>query len=88
MTMLRTFFEKPLDGQDTSHYFKDLEIWKEGEKYTKEQGKRPVIYITLKDIKPQTYKEALSKISMTVFDELDRHGELFENGKLTALQKI
>ena len=86
--MLRTFFEKPLDGQDTSHYFKDLEIWKEGEKYTKEQGKRPVIYITLKDIKPQTYKEALSKISMTVFDELDRHGELFENGKLTALQKI
>ena len=88
MTMLRTFFEKPLDGQDTSHYFKDLEIWKQGEKYTKEQGKRPVIYITLKDIKPQTYKEALSKISMTVFDELDRHGEVFESGKLTALQKI
>ena len=26
MTMLRTFFEKPMDGKDTSHYFKDLKI--------------------------------------------------------------
>ena len=32
MTMLQTFFEIPIDGNDTSHYFKDLEIWQQGEK--------------------------------------------------------
>ena len=51
MTMMRTFFEKPRDGKDTSHYFKNLKIWQAGERYTSEQGKRPVIYLTLKDIK-------------------------------------
>ena len=24
MTMMRTFFEKPCDGKDTSHYFRNL----------------------------------------------------------------
>ena len=33
MTMLRTFFEKPLDGKDTSHYFKNLKIWHAGEQF-------------------------------------------------------
>ncbi|MBO4556054.1 MAG: AAA family ATPase, partial [Elusimicrobiales bacterium] len=88
MTMLRTFFEKPLDGKDTSHYFKNLKIWQAGEEYKAEQGKYPVIYLTFKDIKPQTYKDAVSKISMAIFNELDRHAEIFESDKLTALQKI
>ena len=51
MTMLQTFFEKPLDGKDTSHYFTNLQIWQKGEKYRAEQGKRPVIFITFKDTK-------------------------------------
>jgi len=28
MSMLQTFFEKQMDGKDTSHYFKNLKIWK------------------------------------------------------------
>ena len=88
MTMMRTFFEKSVDGRDTSHYFKNLKIWQCGEKYTSEQGKRPVIYLTLKDIKPETFEEAITKIRMAMFDELDRHGEIFESDRLTALQKI
>ena len=50
MSMLQTFFEKPLDGKDTSHYFNNLKIWQEGEKYTSEQGKRPVISLSLKEV--------------------------------------
>ena len=36
MTMLQTFFEIPIDGKDTSHYFKDLAMWQQGEKYRAE----------------------------------------------------
>ena len=87
MTMLRTFFEKPSGGKDTNHYFKDLKIWQAGEKYRAEQGKRPVIYLTFKDIKTQTFEQALSKIGMAVLWELDRHSELFESNKFTDIQK-
>ena len=87
MTMLRTFFEKPLDGKDTSHYFKDLEIWKKGDKYTKEQGKRPVIYITFKDIKFRNFSEAIEKIRSEVYSDLQRHPEIFTSKKINGLQK-
>ena len=82
MTMLRTFFEKPLDGKDTSHYFKNLAIWKAGEKYTKEQGKRPVIYITFKDIKQDNYDSALFNIAKKISEEFKRHRELAESNLL------
>ena len=87
MTMLRTFFEKPLDGRDTSHYFKNLKIWQCGEKYISEQGKRPVIYLTLKDIKPTKFEQAITGISLEVADEIERYQEIFESRKLTDFQK-
>ena len=87
MTMLRTFFEKPIDGKDTSHYFKKLKIWQQGEEYRAEQGKYPVIYLSLKDIKPETYDHAISKIRMAFLKELDRHTGIFESKKLTKIQK-
>ncbi|MBO4556889.1 MAG: AAA family ATPase, partial [Elusimicrobiales bacterium] len=82
MTMLRTFFEKPMDGKDTSHYFKDLEIWKKGDKYIKEQGKRPVIYITLKDIKFFNFKQTIDEITKNIANEYGRHDELENSNKL------
>ena len=41
MDMLRTFFEKT--DEDTSVYFRDKAIWKQGEKYRAYQGKYPGI---------------------------------------------
>ncbi|MBO4556577.1 MAG: AAA family ATPase, partial [Elusimicrobiales bacterium] len=76
MTMLRTFFEKPLDGKDTSHYFKDLAIWKAGDKYTKEQGKRPVIYITFKDFSADNFSDAIYSIASEMQKECLRHAYL------------
>ena len=83
MTMMRTFFEKNLAGKDTSHYFKNLKIWNAGEKYTKEQGKRPVIYITFKDIKQADYNAAFFNITKKISDEFKRHAELGESQYLT-----
>lgn len=48
LSMIRTFFEKT--ESDNSVYFKNLDIWKCGDKYTSEQGKYPVINLDLKDV--------------------------------------
>lgn len=48
MEMLRAYFDVDLKA---GHYFEKLKIWKCGEKYTRHQGKYPVIYFSLKDVK-------------------------------------
>ena len=81
MTMLQTFFEKPLDGKDTSHYFKNLKIWQAGEEYRAEQGKRPVIFLSLKDLEYDNFQSSYEVIKSKIADEYIRHGEL-ENSTL------
>ena len=87
MSMLQTFFEKPLDGKDTSHYFKNLKIWQEGEKYTSEQGKRPVISLSLKEMDCSTFEAAKRKIYSKIAAEYRKHDELKESTKLNEYEK-
>ena len=87
MTMLQTFFEKPLDGKDTSHYFKDLAIWQKGEKYRAEQGKYPVIFITFKDTKCASYEDTITEIKKKIANEFGRHSELAKSEKLDDSEK-
>ncbi|MBO4556974.1 MAG: AAA family ATPase [Elusimicrobiales bacterium] len=87
MTMLRTFFEKPMDGKDTSHYFKDLKIWHAGEQFKAEQGKRPVIYITFKDIKWSDFKRTFEEITKVIGFEYRRHSELEDSPNLQQYEK-
>ena len=87
MTMLYTFFEKRLDGKDTSHYFKDLQIWQAGEEYRAEQGKRPVIFLTLKDVKTSSYQRTMDEIQKIIAAEFDRHNELSKSPHLTENEK-
>lgn len=60
MSMLKYFFEK--SDEDTSVCFKELNIWQQGEVYRKEQGTYPVIFLTLKDVKCNSWEETLLKI--------------------------
>lgn len=55
MDMLRVFFEKT--DEDTSVYFTNKAIWACGEKYRDYQGKYPVIFLTFKDVKRNTWEE-------------------------------
>ena len=64
MSMLKYFFEKT--EEDTAFYFKDLKIWQQGEDYRKNQGKHPVIFLTLKDIKCNSWEVTLRKISNVI----------------------
>ncbi len=85
MDMLRVFFE--LSKEDTSIYFKDKAIWKCGESYTKHQGKYPVIFLTFKDVKFDTWKATLNKISALLQAEFARHSELESSDKLAPFEK-
>ena len=74
MDMLRTFFEKT--EEDTSLYFRDKKIWACGEKYRAFQGKYPVIFISFKDVKKESWTETYRSISENIALEFKRHAEL------------
>lgn len=74
MDMLRTFFEKT--DEDTSVYFRDKAIWRQGEKYQAYQRKYPVIFLSFKDVKCETWQETLQKIAEIIGSEFARHIEL------------
>ncbi|MCR5639712.1 MAG: AAA family ATPase [Lachnospiraceae bacterium] len=85
MDMLRVFFE--LSQDDTSVYFKDKAIWKCGESYTQHQGKYPVIFLTFKDVKFDTWEATLNKISALLQIEFARHSELANSDKLAFYEQ-
>jgi len=85
MDMLRTFFEK--SEEDTSIYFKDKKIWSCGQKYRAYQGKYPVIFITFKDIKFNTWEETFEAIRDVFSEEAHRHIKLKESGSCDEYDK-
>ncbi len=85
MDMLRTFFEKT--DEDTSVYFRDKKIWTCGKKYRDYQGKYPVIFITFKDIKFNTWEETFEAMKEVFSQEAYRHIELQTSDKCNEYEK-
>ena len=85
MDMLRTFFEKT--EEDTSVYFKGKAIWKQGEAYRKYQGKYPVIFVTFKDVKYDSWADTLEKLAEIIGSEFARHAELLDSGACNNVDK-
>ncbi len=85
MDMLRTFFERT--GEDTSVYFKDKKIWGCGKKYREYQGKYPVIFVTFKDVKFETWEETFAALKDVFSKEAYRHMELQDSGQCDAYDK-
>lgn len=85
MDMLRTFFEKT--NEDTSVYFRDKKIWTCGKKYRDYQGKYPVIFVTFKDIKFNTWEETFDAIKEVFSKEAARHIELQTSDKCNEYEK-
>ena len=84
MDMLRVFFE--ISDDDTSKYFKDKAIWNCGEVYRSHQGKYPVVFLTFKDVKFDSWDLTFAKISELVQEEFGRHMELCESDKLETYE--
>ena len=85
MDMLRVFFE--ISDEDTSKYFVDKAIWKCGEEYRKHQGKYPVIFLTFKDVKFDSWEETVVKIRGLLQKEFGRHQELLNSSELAEYEK-
>ena len=80
INMLKTFFEKT--QEDTSRYFTDKKIWACGEKYRALQGAYPVIMLTFKDVKYDSWRDTREAIRLVMKDEYQRHPELTESTRL------
>ena len=85
MDMLRVYFEKT--DEDTSKYFKDKDIWKCGEVYRTHQGKYPVIFLTFKDVKFDSWQATVEKIKSLLQEEYGRHQELLSSDRISDYEK-
>ena len=77
LSTLRYFFEKT-EGNVYRPLFegKSIEQWKDFDRY---QGKYPVILVTLKDCKGDTFEATLSQIKIQMQQEFDRHRYLLDD---------
>ena len=85
MSMIRTFFEK--SDTDTSIYFKERKIWQCGKKYQDHQGKYPVIYVTFKDVKYESWSETIETIKNIFIQEAYRHSVLLTSERCNNYEK-
>jgi len=83
--MLKTFFE--ISETDTSVYFQDKAIWQCGEKYRDQQEKYPVIFLTFKDVKFDTWEACREAIQIVLRDEYRRHSELADSTALDVVDR-
>ena len=85
MDMLRTFFE--ISDEDTSVYFRDKAIWRAGKTYQDYQGKYPVVSVTFKDMKCETWEETLEKLREVIGNEFARHEQMLSSDRCNAVDK-
>ena len=85
MDMLRTFFEKT--DEDTAVYFRNKKIWKCGEKYRAHQGRYPVVFLTFKDAKQNTWDATLEHLRFLLAKEYQRHGELAASPQCSEMDR-
>ena len=85
MDMLRVFFE--ISEEDTSKYFADKDIWKCGEEYRSHQGKYPVVFLTFKDVKFDSWEVTMDKIRSLLQEEYGRHTELLDSDRIAKYEK-
>ena len=90
LSMLRYFFEDTGNkeaNRRNRQLFDDLKIMKAGENYTGHMGQYPVINLTLKSAKQDTFESAYFKIKEEIAEEFRRHEELIRNGQLSEKER-
>lgn len=76
LSTLRCFFERVGEEESRSHLFDGLKIMGAGDAYTSHQGRYPVIMLTLKSAKQETYALAYRCLREAVANEFVRHNEV------------
>ena len=83
MTMMKSFFEIPPDGCSRAPLFEGTEVWEAGDGcYRAHQGRYPVIHLSLRTAKGDTWDQAYGAIKNMVAREYGRHAYLLDSGAL------
>ena len=80
--MLRYFFEDTGNPEENAHnaaLFQGLKIMEAGASYTEQMGKYPVINLTLKSAKQNTFESAYYKLKEEIGEEFKRHRYLLDS---------
>lgn len=81
MSMIRRFFEKT--DEDNAYLFEGLKISECGEEFLSHQGQYPVICISLKGMKQETYEKSFYSFRSIITTEFNRHAELLKTYTLS-----
>lgn len=90
LSMLRYFFEDTGNPEENAHnaaLFQGLKIMEAGASYTEQMGKYPVINLTLKSAKQNTFESAYYKLKEEIGEEFKRHRYLLDSCALTEAEK-
>ena len=90
MSMLDRYFN--VEYKEEKDLFYGLKINNQGEEYLKHKNKYPVIFISLKDIKPKTWEEAKNKLKQIIAEMYEKkiyiYDSLYEHEKKVFMQII
>lgn len=90
LSMLRYFFEDTGNDEKNAQnreLFKGLRIMSSGKEYVSQMGRYPVINLTLKSAKQNTFESAYYKIKEEIAAEFGRHHALCQGEFLTDKEK-
>jgi len=85
LSMLKYFFE--IDQPDNEKLFHELKIWQSEKDIINKQGKYPVIFISFKDAKEQTWDSCYLQIISEIAYIYDKHSYLLSTTILTDNEK-
>jgi hypothetical protein len=79
-TMLKCFFEDTarVGGKNTKALFRGLKIEETGERYMEHQGKYPVIFLSFKDVKQESFDRSYNRLKNCIAEEFERHAYVVE----------
>jgi len=80
LSMLRYFFDASI--KDTAALFEPYKIWQQGDYYTEQQGKYPVIHLSLKSAKATDFERSQTDIYRILTEVYRKHRYLLEKGIL------
>ena len=86
LSMLQYFFTLE-NAEENRKLFAGLDIERAGEKYMREQGTRPVVFLTLKEVQRPTYASMLSMLSSVLQDTYACHRHLLVSEAMDEAQK-
>lgn len=84
LSMLRYFFN--IEGAtENRSLFAGLDIERAGENYMQEQGSRPVVFLTLKDVRMQRWQDELERLGIVLSKLYRNYLYLLESPSLTEV---